>query len=81
MRRPVEIHDTSLRDSIGDFVTFHVRAEELAEVLPILDRAGFASIDAFGGSTFFPTMKVLGEDPWQRLRAIRRAFSANGLSG
>lgn len=75
MRRPVEIHDTSLRDSIGDFVTFHVHAEELADILGILDRAGFASIDAFGGSTFFPTMKVLGEDPWQRLRAIRAAVS------
>lgn len=79
MRRAVEIHDTSLRDSIGDFVTFHVHADELTDILRILDRTGFASIDAFGGSTFFPTLKVLGEDPWQRLRAIRRAVTRTPL--
>lgn len=79
MRPAVEIHDTSLRDSIGDFVTFHVHTDELADILGILDRTGFASIDVFGGSTFFPTLKVLGEDPWQRLRAIRRAVTRTPL--
>jgi len=73
MRAPIEVHDTSLRDAIGDFVTLHVTSAELAEVLPLLDAAGFASIDAFGGSTFFPTMTVLGEDPWARLRSLRAA--------
>lgn len=73
MTAPFEIHDTSLRDAIGDFVTLHVTSRELEEVLPYLDAVGFASIDAFGGSTFLPTLTVLGEDPWERLRAIRRA--------
>ncbi|MBI5441805.1 MAG: hypothetical protein HY900_11420 [Deltaproteobacteria bacterium] len=74
-----EIHDLSLRESIGDFVTFHVRSDELAEGVRLLDRVGFASIDAFGGTTFLPTMKVLGEDPWQRLRGIRRAVTHTPL--
>lgn len=73
MKRPVEIHDTSLRDSIGDFVTLHMKSGELTEVLSILDRAGFSSIDCFGGMIFMPTMTILGEDPWQRLRALRKA--------
>lgn len=72
MIRPVEIHDTSLRDSIGDFVTLHLKSHELDEVLGILDGAGFTSIDCFGGMVFMPTMTVLGEDPWQRLRAVRK---------
>lgn len=76
---PAEIHDLSLREAIGDFVSYHVRAAELGEVLLILDRVGFASIDAFGGTTFLPTMKILGEDPWERLRAIRRSVTATPL--
>lgn len=79
MRSPAEIHDLSLREAIGDFVSYHVRAAELADVLPLLDRVGFASIDAFGGTTFLPTMKILGEDPWERLRAIRRSVTATPL--
>lgn len=79
MKPPVDIHDTSLRDSIGDFVTYHLGSGELAEVLGLLDRVGFASIDSFGGSAFLPTMKVLGEDPWQRLRAIRKAVTRTPL--
>ncbi len=74
MKRPIEIHDTSLRDAVGDFVTLHVTSAELSEVLPLLDGVGFASIDVFGGSTFLPTLTVLGENPWERLRAIRRAL-------
>lgn len=79
MKPAVEIHDLSLRESIGDFVTFHVHTHELAEPLRLLDRVGFTSIDAFGGTTFLPTMKVLGEDPWHRLRAIRRAVTHTPL--
>jgi pyruvate/oxaloacetate carboxyltransferase len=79
MTPSVEIHDLSLREAIGDFVTFHARAEELVEAVRLLDRVGFTSIDAFGGTTFMPTMKILGEDPWERLRATRRAATATPL--
>ncbi|MBI5013991.1 MAG: hypothetical protein HZB55_00670 [Deltaproteobacteria bacterium] len=75
MTAPIEIHDISLRESIGDFVTFNVRAEELTEGLRLLDQVGYTSIDVFGGTTFLPTMKVLGEDPWERLRTVRRAIT------
>lgn len=78
MRR-IEIHDSSLRDSIGDFVTLQLKSGELVEALGLLDRAGFASIDAFGGNIFLPTMSVLGEDPWARLRAVRKAVKHTPL--
>ena len=74
MISPVEIHDSSLRDSIGDFVTLHLKSVELTEILGLMDRIGFASFDAFGGAVFMPTMTILGEDPWQRLRIIRDAL-------
>lgn len=81
MRPLVELHDASLRDSIGDFVAFHLRAEELCHVVRLLDHAGFASIDAFGGPSFFPSLRVLGEDPWHRLRTFRRVITRTPVQG
>lgn len=72
MKKPLAVHDLSLRDSIGDFVTLHLKSDELSEILALLDRIGYSSIDAFGGGSFMPTMTILGEDPWQRLRVIRQ---------
>ncbi|MHB8762869.1 MAG: hypothetical protein ACYDA8_00780 [Deferrisomatales bacterium] len=79
MKAPVQIHDTSLRDSVGDFVTFHLRAHELGEVVRLLDRVGFASLDAFGGGTVPRVLHGLREDPWERLRALRRALTRTPL--
>ncbi len=79
MRPPVQLHDTSLRDAVGDFVTYHLRAHELGEVVRLLDRVGFASIDGFGGGTVPRVLGGLGEDPWERLRALRRALTRTPL--
>lgn len=79
MRPPVEIHDCSLRDAVGDFVTSYIRAHELGEVIRLLDKVGFASIDGFGGYSVERLLRVAREDPWERLRAIRRAMSRTPL--
>ncbi|GAB6064626.1 acetyl-CoA carboxylase biotin carboxylase subunit family protein [Deferrisoma palaeochoriense] len=71
--RPAELFDSTLRDAVGNFLTLHVRSDELTDLLEALDRAGYTAIDAWGGASFYPTMEVLGEDPWERLRAVRRA--------
>jgi pyruvate carboxylase subunit B len=74
MRPPIQVHDTTLRDAVGDFVTYHLRAHELGEAVRLLDRVGFASLDAFGGGTVLRVLQGAREDPWERLRAIRRAL-------
>ncbi len=79
MRPPVRIFDASLRDSIGDFVTLHLRAHELGEAVRLLDKVGFAAVDGFGGGTAERLARDLREDPWERLRAIRRGLSHTPL--
>ena len=77
--RPAELFDATLRDAVGHFLTLHVSSAELEDLLDALDRAGFTGIDAWGGASFYPTMEILGENPWERLRAIRRKIRRTPL--
>jgi pyruvate carboxylase subunit B len=74
MFTPVKITDVTLRDGQDDFVHKLLVQEDLTRLAGILDRAGFYSIDCWGGSTFYATLTEMKEDPWQRLRRLRRAL-------
>lgn len=78
MRR-VSITDVTLRDSIGEFTTNYLHTQEVVEVARMLDRAGFASIDFWGGTTFYACIKNLREDPWERLKLVRRVVKNTPL--
>lgn len=70
---PVKVTDVTLRDGIEDFVLKHIHLEELVRLGELLDRAGFYSIDCWGGTTFYAALTELKEDPWERLKRLRRA--------
>ncbi len=75
MYYPVKVTDVSLRDGQEDFVLKYLRLEDVTRLLGLLDRAGFYSIDCWGGTTFYAALMELKEDPWERLRKLRRALS------
>jgi len=79
MLQPVKVTDVSLRDGLEDFVLKHLRLEDLARLGSLLDRAGFYSIDCWGGATFYAALTDLKEDPWERLKKLRRALSNTPL--
>lgn len=79
MFNPVKVTDVSLRDGLEDFVLKYLRLEELVRLASLLDRAGFYSLDAWGGRTFFAALTEAKEDPWERLRRTRRALSHTPL--
>ena len=56
MFNPVKVTDVSLRDGLEDFVLKYLRAEEMAHLAGLLDRAGFYSIDCWGGNTFYAAL-------------------------
>ena len=70
---PVKVSDVTLRDGIEDFVLKYIHLEELIRLGELLDRAGFYSIDCWGGTTFYAALTALQEDPWERLKKLRRA--------
>jgi pyruvate carboxylase subunit B len=75
MITPVKVTDVSLRDGLEDFVLKHLRLDDLARLASLLDRAGFYSIDCCGGAAFYAALADLKEDPWERLKRVRRALS------
>ncbi|MEW6387232.1 MAG: hypothetical protein AB1491_06930 [Thermodesulfobacteriota bacterium] len=76
---PVKVTDVTLRDGQEDFVLKYLHLEDLGWLLGLMDRAGFYSIDCWGGNTFYAALMDLQEDPWERLKKTRRALTRTPL--
>ncbi|WP_407308307.1 acetyl-CoA carboxylase biotin carboxyl carrier protein [Desulfosporosinus sp. SB140] len=70
--KPVKITDTTLRDAHQSLWATRMRTEDMLPILEELDEAGFFSLEVWGGATFDVCLRFLGEDPWERLREIKR---------
>lgn len=69
----VKITETVLRDAHQSLIATRMRTEEFVDILPALDRIGFHSLECWGGATFDSCLRFLDEDPWERLRIIRKS--------
>jgi len=69
----VKITETVLRDAHQSLLATRMRTEEFVDILPQLDSIGFHSLECWGGATFDACLRFLNEDPWERLRTIRKA--------
>ena len=74
MANKVLITDTILRDAHQSQAATRMRLEDMLPACEALDKAGYWSLECWGGATFDSCMRFLGEDPWERLRALRRAM-------
>ena len=69
----VKIVDTALRDGSQSLIATRLTTDEILQVAPLLDKAGYYALEVWGGATFDSCLRFLDEDPWERLRAIRKA--------
>lgn len=69
----VKIVDTALRDGSQSLLATRLTTEEILRVAPLMDKAGYYALEVWGGATFDACLRFLDEDPWERLRAIRKA--------
>ncbi len=69
----VKIVDTALRDGSQSLIATRLTTDEILQVAPLLDKAGYHALEVWGGATFDACLRFLDEDPWERLRAIRKA--------
>ncbi len=76
---PVKVTDVTLRDGQEDFILKYLHQEDLTRLAATLDRAGFYSLDCWGGTTFYAALTELREDPWDRLKRLRRVLSHTPL--
>ena len=68
----VGITETVLRDAHQSLVATRMTTEEMLPVLELLDDVGYHSVECWGGATFDACLRFLDEDPWERLRTIRK---------
>ena len=71
MGRTIEFTDVTLRDGHQSLLATRVRTEDLVPAAEKLDKAGFWSLEVWGGATFDVCLRYLKEDPWERLKKIR----------
>ena len=69
----VKITDTILRDAHQSLAATRMRTEDMLPIVEKLDQVGFFSLEAWGGATFDTCIRFLNEDPWERLRLIKKA--------
>src|SRR2546422_1828254 len=73
-QKPVGITELVLRDGNQSLLATRMRIEDILPICEELDRIGYFSAEVWGGATFDACIRYLGEDPWERLRRIRRAM-------
>ena len=69
----VKIVDTSLRDGHQSLLATRLPIADILPVAEELDKAGYYALEVWGGAVFDSCIRFLNEDPWERLRAIRKA--------
>ncbi len=70
----LQITDTILRDAHQSQAATRMKLEDMLPALEQLDKVGYWSVECWGGATFDVCMRFLNEDPWERLRAIKKAM-------
>ena len=78
-KNPLKITDTILRDAHQSQAATRMRLEDMLPACEILDNIGYWSIECWGGATFDTCMRFLNEDPWERLRTLRKAMPKTKL--
>ena len=74
MANKLYITDTILRDAHQSQAATRMRVEDMLPACEKLDSVGYWSLECWGGATFDSCMRFLSEDPWERLRALRKAM-------
>lgn len=69
---PIKINDVSLRDGHQSLFATRGRTEDMLPVAEMIDEAGYHSVETWGGATFDTMHRFLGEDPWERLRVLKK---------
>lgn len=69
---PIKINDVSLRDGHQSLFATRGRTEDMLPVAEMIDNAGYNAVETWGGATFDTMHRYLAEDPWERLRTLKK---------
>ncbi|MFN2288937.1 MAG: sodium-extruding oxaloacetate decarboxylase subunit alpha [Chromatocurvus sp.] len=72
--QPLGITDVVLRDGHQSLLATRMRLDDMLPIAAALDDVGFWSVETWGGATFDACIRYLGEDPWERIRELKKAM-------
>ncbi|MDT8900498.1 pyruvate carboxylase subunit B [Anaeroselena agilis] len=78
-KNPLKICETVLRDGHQSLAATRMRTSDMIPALEQLDEIGYFSLEAWGGATFDSCLRFLNEDPWERLRTIKKYLKKTPL--
>ena len=70
--KPVKITDTTFRDAHQSLMATRMRTDSMLPIAEKIDQVGFFSLEVWGGATFDVCIRFLTEDPWDRVRALKK---------
>ena len=73
-KTPLGITDVILRDAHQSLLATRMRLDDMLPIAGKLDQVGFWSVESWGGATFDACIRYLGEDPWDRIRQLKKAM-------
>jgi pyruvate carboxylase subunit B len=79
-KNPVKIMDLTLRDGHQSLFATRGRTEDMIPVAEMMDEIGFWAVETWGGATFDTMHRFLNEDPWQRIRTLKRYLKKTPFS-
>ncbi|TRZ89536.1 MAG: oxaloacetate decarboxylase subunit alpha [Methanosarcinales archaeon] len=75
----VKLTDTTLRDAHQSLIATRMRTRDMLPIAEKMDEIGFFSLEVWGGATFDSSIRYLNEDPWDRLRALKKIIKKTPL--
>lgn len=75
----VKITETVLRDAHQSLIATRMPSSEMEPILDTMDQIGYNAVECWGGATFDSCLRFLKEDPWERLRMLRKHFKNTKL--
>ena len=80
MTKKIHFMETVLRDGHQSLVATRMSTPEMLPILKKMDEAGYDALEVWGGATFDACLRYLNEDPWERLRTLKRYFKKTPFS-
>src|SRR5215471_13077661 len=79
MAKTIDVTELVLRDAHQSLMATRMAMEDMAPACADIDKAGFWSVECWGGATFDSCIRFLNEDPWERLRQFRKLLPNSRL--
>lgn len=79
IKKPVKIVETVLRDAHQSLIATRMTTEQMLPIIDKMDKVGYHAVECWGGATFDASLRFLKEDPWDRLRKLKKAFKNTKL--